>query len=107
MQVTEETFDWIKGRLGENDSDFDDMYDPETAVKYGTYLISYLNQTLGSEENLLCGYHAGVNIASKWLDDPEISSDGEINVEKIPYPDTKQYVNKVMKTYQMYQKLYK
>lgn len=106
MQVTEETFDWIKNRLKDKDSTFDSMYEAEKAVQYGAYLLSYLKQTLGSEQNVLCGYHAGVNRAKGWLSDEEISKNGEIIYENIPYPDTKQYVNKVMTTYQMYKKLY-
>ena len=106
MQVTEETFDWIKNRLKDKDSTFDSMYEAEKAVQYGVYLLSYLKETLGSEQNVLCGYHAGVNRAKGWLSDEEISRDDEIIYENIPYPDTKQYVNKVMTTYQMYKKLY-
>ncbi|MBE6788130.1 MAG: lytic transglycosylase domain-containing protein [Ruminococcaceae bacterium] len=106
MQVTEATFNWVKSRLKDNESTFDSMYDAETSVKYGVYLLSYLKNTLGSEQNILCGYHAGVNRAKGWLSDLEISQNGEIIVEKIPYPDTKQYVQKVMKTYNIYKKLY-
>ena len=106
MQITEETFDWIKGKLKDKESTFDSMYDAQTAVEYGCYLISYLKDTLGSEQNLLCGYHAGVNRAKSWLKDDEISQNGQIIVDKIPFPDTKQYVNKVMETYEMYKKLY-
>ncbi len=107
MQVTEPTFDWIKNRLKDKESTFDSMYEGEKAVQYGCYLLSYLKEALGSEQNILCGYHAGVNRAKDWLSDDEISKNGQIIYENIPYPDTKQYVDKVMKTYQMYQKLYR
>ena len=107
MQVTEATFDWIKNRLKDKERTFDSMYEGEKAVQYGCYLLSYLKETLGSEQNVLCGYHAGVNRAKDWLSDDEISKNGQIIYENIPYPDTKQYVDKVMKTYRMYQKLYR
>ena len=106
MQVTSETFDWIKGRLKDKDSTYDDMYEPESAVKYGVYLLSYLKSQLGNEQNVLCGYHAGVNRAKGWLSDSEISKDGEIIVSKIPFDDTRAYVEKVTKTYNIYKKLY-
>ena len=106
MQVTEETFEWIRGRLKDNESTFDSMYDEETAIRYGTYLMYFLKQTLQTEQNILCGYHAGVNRAKSWLDDGEISKNGEIITENIPFPDTKQYVKKVMKTFEIYKKLY-
>lgn len=107
MQITNETFDWISGRLGEKNKDFDSMYNAEECVKYGVYLLSYLKNTLGCESNVLCGYHAGVNKAKQWLKDEKLTYDNIINPDKIPYSDTKQYVNKVMKTYRIYSDLYK
>ncbi len=106
MQITEETFDWIKSRLGDKESDYDSMYEPQKAVEYGTYLLKYLTDTLGSQENVLCGYHAGVNRAKEWISSPDISKDGTVIVDKIPYEDTKNYVNKVNKTYKTYLNLY-
>jgi len=106
MQFTKDTFDWVKSKLKYTESTFDSMYDAETSVRYGVYLISYLSDVLESDVNVLCGYHAGINCAREWLEDEQISTDGNINIEHIPYPDTKQYVNKVLETYQIYQKLY-
>lgn len=107
MQVTNDTFNWIKGKLKDKDITFDSMYDAETAVKYGVYLLSYLKKQLGNEQNVLCGYHAGVNRAKSWLSDNEISKDGKIMVSEIPFDDTRAYVEKVTKTYNIYKKLYK
>lgn len=107
MQFTESTYDFIGKKLSDNDKNFDDMYDAETAVKYGVYLISYLSKQLGCEENVLCGYHAGINKTKQWLSTDDISQNGIIIKEKIPYKDTKLYVEKVIKTYKIYQKLYK
>ncbi len=107
MQVTEITFDWINTKLGNKQNSFEDMYNPEINIKYGTFLLSYLKNELGSNQNILCGYHAGVNKAKEWLNDTQISKNGEITETKIPFADTKAYVNKVMKTYNMYINLYK
>lgn len=107
MQITEITFDWISGKLMDKQSAFEDMYNPEVNIKYGTFLLSYLKNELGTNQNILCGYHAGVNKAKEWLNDDQFSSNGEIIETRIPFPDTKAYVNKVMKTYNMYVNLYK
>lgn len=107
MQITEITFDWISGKIEDKQSDFEDMYNPELNIKYGTFLLSYLKNELGTKQNILCGYHAGVNKAKEWLNDAQLNSNGEIIEAKIPFPDTKAYVDKVMKTYNMYVNLYK
>ena len=42
MQITEETFDWIKLKIAPSeDLTFDDLYDPETNIRFGTYFVSY------------------------------------------------------------------
>lgn len=106
MQLTEETFDWVKQRKGETgDVGFDAMYDPETNIEYGTYLLKMLFDEYGNEEAVLCGYHAGWNAVRRWLDDPELSADG-ITVDTIPYEDTKQYLSNVQMTAELYRRLY-
>lgn len=40
MQLTEETFDWVKSRLEpQSDTTYDAMYEPEKNIEYGTYLL--------------------------------------------------------------------
>lgn len=106
MQLMEPTFDWVKQRLdGEEKADYDDMFDPETNIKYGCRLFGLLLEEFETVPNALCSYHAGWGIAHKWLQDKEISPDGE-NIENIPYKDTAHYVDKVMRTAEIYRKLY-
>ena len=80
------------------------MYDPETNIRYGVYLLSALTAQFGSVNNALCAYHAGWGNATAWLNDPEYSSGGEIR--NIPFEDTAFYVQKVQDTREIYQNLY-
>ena len=42
MQITEVTFDWIKTKIAPTEAlTFDDLYDPETNIRFGTYFVSY------------------------------------------------------------------
>ena len=42
MQITEVTFDWIKMKIAPTESlTFDDLYDPETNIRFGSYFVSY------------------------------------------------------------------
>ena len=104
MQLTEETFDWVRGRLGGSET-FDDMYNPEQAVRYGTYLLSYLTDVFGGTPEVLAAYHAGMNQVHRWLDDPDYSADGE-TLDHIPFGDTEHYVSKVTDTMEKYRELY-
>lgn len=102
MQLTEETFDWVKYRLHDPEElTFDKMYDPETNIRYGTYLLGYLKKEYGSQRNILCAYHAGINIVKKWLANKEYSLNGA-DLDKIPYKDTAHYVDKVEKAINIY-----
>ncbi len=105
MQLTEITFDWVKGKLGDPDEvTFDAMYDPETNIRYGTYLLGYLTRRFEDRQNVLCAYHAGINRVSGWLKDETYSSDG-VHLDTIPYSDTAHYVYKVEKALTVYEEM--
>lgn len=108
MQLTEPTFDWVKGKLEDDDTiTFDDMFDPETNIRYGVYLVSYLDKKFATDtiDNIVIAYHAGMNITSKWLANEEYSSDGK-NLDAIPYKDTEFHLKKVKKYYKNYVSAY-
>ena len=107
MQITESTFEWAQMKLGKefaNDT-YDDMFDPETNITYGTFLLSAFIKEFGSIDNALCAYHAGWGNAKSWLTDPEYSPDGE-NITSIPFKDTNWYVNKINEVMDKYESLY-
>lgn len=107
MQITESTFEWAQMKLGKKfaDDTYDDMFDPETNITYGTFLLSAFIEEFGSVDNALCAYHAGWGNAKNWLKDPECSPDGE-NITKIPFKDTNWYVNKINEVMDEYNSLY-
>ncbi len=105
MQITSDTFDWLKFKMkDEREITFDDMYDPELNVEYGTFLLKFLLDEFEYPENVLCAYHAGRTTAKKWLENPEYSSGGKITAP--PYKDTASYMNKVMSVADTYRRIY-
>lgn len=106
MQLMEESYDWVRYRLSDEDSEsFDDMFDEETNIRYGTYLIGYLLRLFEDETCAISAYHAGAGNVGAWLENNEYSEDGKTLI-KIPTADTNHYVNKINKAYSNYIKLY-
>lgn len=106
MQMMNETFVWVKTKVKDENTVYDDMFEPEQNIRYGTYLIDYLVEEFGDYETALAAYHAGRGAVNKWLADSRYSDDGK-TLKKIPISDTEHYVHKVMKTFETYKKIYK
>ncbi len=104
MQIMPDTFSWINMRLNE-DTPYSMATDPETNIKYGCYLYSYLLSKYSRVQEALAAYHAGNGNVDKWLKDERYSSDGE-TLHTIPFPTTSKYVKKVILTENIYEKLY-
>lgn len=105
MQIMEPTFEWVKYRLGDEDSRYLDMYDPETNIRYGCWLIGYLCWEFGDVDTAMAAYHAGIGQVGEWLEDADISADG-VHLDVIPISDTAHYVSKIDRALATYKKLY-
>ncbi len=105
MQIMETTFDWIKFKTGDDESVYYDMFDPETNIKYGCWLLSYLCREFGNLDAVAAAYHAGRGQVNEWLSDSNYSADG-VHLDVIPIDDTAYYVSKITKAYNTYLRLY-
>lgn len=105
MQIMEETFDWIKFRLGDEDTVYDDMFDPEMNIRYGAYLVDYLLEKFGDKDTAIAAYHAGAGCVDGWLEDKANSADGK-RLDNIPSNATAHYVNKINGALTNYKELY-
>ncbi len=106
MQLMEDAFDWVKFRMDdERDIDYNDMYNPQYNVEYGSYLIKLLYEEYGDVETAVAAYHSGRGSVNEWLKDKSNSPDGK-TLDKIPSDTTAHYVSKVMKAYEAYTNLY-
>ncbi len=105
MQIMEDTFDWIKFRMDDEDAVYYDMYDPQTNIRYGCYLLGFLCDEFQNIETAMAAYHAGRGKVNEWLENKEISSDG-VHLDTIPISDTAHYVSKITKAMDAYVRLY-
>jgi len=105
MQMTEDTFNWLKPMLGESSTTFDDLFDPDTSIRYGVFFISILQKNFSDQNTVVAAYNAGMNITSEWLQNSDYSNDG-VTLHTIPYKETANYVIVVDSNYKKYLNLY-
>lgn len=105
MQIMEDTFDWVKYRMGDEDTRYLEMYVPETNIRYGCWLLGYLYKEFGNVETAMAAYHAGRGQVNEWLADRSISADG-VHLDEIPISDTAHYVRKIVRAMETYERLY-
>lgn len=107
MQLMEDAFDWVKFRMGDTqDTTYDDMYNAEDNLRYGTYMLMLLMEEYDNNvRTTMAAYHAGRGQINKWLADSEYSEDGN-NLKHIPISDTNHYVKKVVTAWENYRELY-
>lgn len=105
MQIMEDTFDWIKYRLDDDDTVYSDMFKAEDNIRYGCYLLGFLYEEFGNIDATMAAYHAGRGKVNEWLQDSRYSSDG-VHLDKIPISDTAHYVDKINKAMDIYIELY-
>ena len=105
MQLMEST---AKEQAGKLNIDYtkDMLYYPEINLRLG---LNYFNTLLDyyNQNYILAfaAYNAGIGNVQKWIKDGTIKSDGS-DIENIPFKETNIYVRKVIKTYELYKKIY-
>lgn len=103
MQITENTLEWAILREGKNaEHSVEALYNPETNIKYGCYILSLLIREFEDTGTALAAYNAGRSNALKWLKDSRYSNDG-ISLHTTPYNETNHYMKTVLEYQEKYQ----
>ncbi len=106
MQMMENTAQDCNQKGGFEYSIPSDLFVPECSIRLGCYYLRQLIDIYGDTELAITAYNGGVGNVDKWLADTSLA-DGKGGLADIPYPETKQYVKKVTKTFNTYMDLYK
>jgi soluble lytic murein transglycosylase len=107
MQISEVTGKWASEELKLDDYHEEILYIPDTNIKIGCWYLYKLKEEFnGNLQLILAAYNGGSGNVNKWLKDPKYSETGEF-LEDIPFPETKAYVKKVMKSYKVYRIIYR
>lgn len=106
MQIMPDTANWIASQIDYEDFSVDQLTDPETNVRFGSWYLSSLQQEFGDNEVLvLAAYNGGRGNVRQWM-----RKYGWPNTfsapEQIPFRETRDYVGRVLHNKQRYQELY-
>jgi soluble lytic murein transglycosylase len=106
-QVLPSTGQGIADALGRANWQPDDLYRPAVSIEFGAF---YLAQRLAAYDNqlypALAGYNAGDGNARAWVSRFGLG-DPDLFIERIPFPETHDYVQRVYANYLTYQRLYR
>ena len=78
---------------------------PETNVRLGTTIFADLVQKLGGAHLALASYNAGESAVARWMTERP-GLEREEFIDDIPYPETQNYVKKIIGTAEDYRRLY-
>ena len=102
MQITDETAGWAFEQI--NIDKKSDIFEPEINIQVGAwYLSKLIKDNNGDLITALASYNAGSGNVQKWK---EASGKKVIDITDIEFKETKNYVNKTLKYYDVYKKLY-
>lgn len=105
MQLMPETAMWICEQINVPYEE-QKLYEPEYNIRLGCWYLANLREEFSNNTNLvLAAYNGGRGNVKKWMDEGLWLGD-EKNIDKIPFKETRDYVQKVNVTYKAYQKLY-
>lgn len=103
MQLMPATFNEIVVNNNLNN----DIYSPEDNIVAGSKYYERLKKSLGNKDlYAISAYNGGIGSVTNWFS-KLIYSDTDEFVEQIPYPETKNYVKKVFRSYWVYGNIYK
>lgn len=107
MQMTSDTFDWVKTKIApEEDITFDHLFAPDTSIRFGTAFLSMCLERYGGDiSTAAAAYHSGMGTVDELLQVAQYSEDG-IRLHEFPHRNMSHYVNKINNNYDKYRELY-
>ena len=105
MQLMDTTYEWIQQKLPEEPAPLSRIFEPAVNIRSGCKVMDVLLKQFDNLQTALAAYNAGSGNVSRWLKNPEYSTDG-ITLTVIPITETKNYVERVLNAQKRYQTLY-
>ncbi len=106
MQFIASTASEIATQLKLQNFQQDDLYNPNTSIRFGSQYLANLFQQFPNQPQAVAGsYNGGADNLARWIGRSH-ASEADRYVPEIGFTQTKDYVYKVMANYWSYQRLY-
>jgi soluble lytic murein transglycosylase len=106
MQIEPSTAEFIAHRSGGIRFTTDDLATPKINVAYGSWYLRYLLDHYGGDEMLaVAAYNAGFANVDSWVAKARTEG-GELTITDIPFPETRAYVQRVLRAQSEYRSAY-
>jgi soluble lytic murein transglycosylase len=106
MQILPATAYYVAHLSGGTRFTAKDLATPKVNLAYGSYYLRYLlDHYSGNEMLAVAAYNAGLTNVDGWVAHARASG-GHLSVEAIPFPETREYVRKVLAAQREYRATY-
>jgi soluble lytic murein transglycosylase len=107
MQLMPSTDDYIARKSGGTQFVQGDLADPQINISYGSWYLRYLLERYhGNVALALAAYNAGEGKVDQWWRDATDRGETFAVARHIPFPETREYVSKVLDARRAYRKEY-
>jgi soluble lytic murein transglycosylase len=107
MQLMPQTADYIARKSGGTRFVQGDLATPQVNIAYGSWYLRYLlTKYRGSEVLALAAYNAGEGKVDEWWRDAASRGERFTVARHIPFPETRDYVARVMEAQREYRRQY-
>jgi peptidoglycan lytic transglycosylase len=107
MQLMPDTADYIARKSGGTRFEQGDLADPQINIAYGSWYLRYLLERYhGNVPLALAAYNAGEGKVDEWWRDAADRGENFSVADHIPFPETREYVTKVLDARGKYRREY-
>lgn len=107
MQVMPATAAEVAAQLGLTQFTDEQLFDPAINLRIGTFYLAALRREFaGNEVAALAAYNGGARHVRTWLASGRWNGQAE-TLQDIPFPETREFVRKVLRDWQLYERLYR
>jgi soluble lytic murein transglycosylase len=107
MQLMPNTAKSIAESLGDRTYREENLLNPEINIQYGTWYLASLQKVFDNNTILvIAAYNGGRGHVQEWINNGRIDSNN-IRFQDIPFKETRDYVGRVLKSYEKYINFYR